>query len=247
MKAFKLICKSDWTRREFSEKKKELKILGDIFVKNNKNNLRIIYCNKIRALASFLVDDILSKKKEKENEKETKAILLSLNNITKYEYMFKNCNSLKKIEIYNNKSILGSYDSIYKTNYSINESPLNQITTLNDENNSSNSTKEGIKLSINKSNMTEEKIKEQDSQMNHDKDINENQSMYDEPIRSSNKNKLFDYDGYNYISKINSSIENISSTGSLVPIPNQNTFSLIYELSKSNNKKKNCKFKWMFL
>ena len=240
MKAFKLICKSDWTRREFSEKKKELKILGDIFVKNNKNNLRIIYCNKIRALASFLVDDILSKKKEKENEneKETKAILLSLNNITKYEYMFKNCNSLKKIEIYNNKSILGSYDRIYKTNYSINESLLNQITTINDENNSSNSTKEGIKLSINQSNMSEEKIKEQDSQMNCDKDINENQSMYDDPIGPSNKNKLYDYDGYNYISKINSNIENISSTGSLVPIPNQNTFSLRYELSKSNKKKK---------
>ena len=88
-----------------------IRILGEEFVKNNKNKGKIAYKNKI-----FSLQGLFPLKKEL-NDKLKIQILLNKNCYNK-SYMFKDCSSLLKIkfykDIYNNDNLLlGEKDNLY--------------------------------------------------------------------------------------------------------------------------------------
>ena len=68
----------------------KLKLFVYNFVKNNKNNCKIIYESKSYDLSEYF--DILNN--ENNNKKSIKIRLEGINNITNFSYMFHNCSSL---------------------------------------------------------------------------------------------------------------------------------------------------------
>ena len=77
---------------KINEKSSSLKLFGYNFVKNNKDNCRIIYLDKeynlVENLETLNDDNI---------DKEIKIYLIGINNITDFSYMFANCTSLLDI------------------------------------------------------------------------------------------------------------------------------------------------------
>ena len=71
-------------------KKNSVKIFGSEFVKNNKNNCKIIYENKEYELREYI--NIKDNKKEKIEIK-----LKGINNITNMGHMFAECKSLSSL------------------------------------------------------------------------------------------------------------------------------------------------------
>ena len=71
------------------EDKYEIKLFGEKFIKNNKNNCKIIIENKEHDLIEYL--------KINKNEKILKIKLKEIKTITNMSYMFDGCNSLTSL------------------------------------------------------------------------------------------------------------------------------------------------------
>ena len=76
------------------EDKYEIKLFGEKFIENNKNNCKIIIDNKEQDLIEYL--------KINKNEKILKIKLKEIKTITDMSYMFSGCNSLESLTYISN-------------------------------------------------------------------------------------------------------------------------------------------------
>ena len=108
------------------KRKYKLNILGNNFVKNNKNKGKYIYNNKKYALNDILIID--NRKNINNNEKIKIKIVLD-DNCTNKSCMFANCNSLLTISIDTNQLNFKS-DDIKKENQIYNETEIHTVKTF---------------------------------------------------------------------------------------------------------------------
>ena len=71
------------------KKKNRIKLFGELFIKNNKNNCKIIIENKEQEIVEYL--------NVNENDKILKIKLKEIKIITNMSYMFSDCESLKSL------------------------------------------------------------------------------------------------------------------------------------------------------
>jgi surface protein len=102
----------------------KIKIFGSIFVKNNRNKCKIIFNNKKYELQEELdINDL--------DIDVFSIIIVGVNNISDFSYMFHECDNLIKIEILNDDDI----DDILDDNiYSANENMEDLIPVINNHN-----------------------------------------------------------------------------------------------------------------
>ena len=79
------------------KKKNKIKLFGELFIKNNKNNCKIIIENKEQEIKEYL--------NVNENDKILKIKLMEIKTITNMSYMFDGCESLRSLSDISNWNI----------------------------------------------------------------------------------------------------------------------------------------------
>ena len=104
--------------------KRKLRILGEYFCRNNKNKGKLIINNKKSEIKEFInIENI--------NKEQIKIKMLLNNNLYNKSYMFKDCETLLKLEINNDEEYIEDNENFDINNFELenNENNINPLSS----------------------------------------------------------------------------------------------------------------------